>query len=59
MGSYLTRIGVLNLHEIKKILLYMLFQINIKAQNVLHTCSLRTTRRFLKVENKIDCQCIM
>ena len=34
--SFLTRTGVLGLHEIREILLHMLFQININVQNVLH-----------------------
>ena len=34
--SYLTQTGVLGLHEVREILLHMLFQININVQNVSH-----------------------
>ena len=36
MEELLNRIGVLGLHEIREILLDMLFQINVNIQNVLH-----------------------
>ena len=36
MDEYLTPIGVVSLHEIREILLHMLFQTNINVQNVLH-----------------------
>ena len=36
MEEFLNRIDVLGLHEIREILLRMLFKININAQNVLH-----------------------
>ena len=44
-----------------EILPHMLFQININVENVLHTCSRKTTRGYLKTEKKsrIDYQCIM
>ena len=67
MRSYLTpatRIGVLGLHEIKEILLHMLFQININIQNVFHMkkrVHVKPREGFWKKENKtrIDYQCII
>ena len=52
--SFLTRTGVLGLHEIREILLHMLFQININVQNVLHMKKRvhAKPRGFLKTEKE-------
>ena len=58
----LTQTGVLALHEVREILLHMLFQININVQNVLHTkkCVHAKPREAFykqKKKSRIDYQC--
>ena len=63
--SYLTGIGVVGLHEIREILLHMLFQTNINVQNAFHMkkrVHAKPREAFFKTEKKssrIDYQCIM
>ena len=51
-GSHLTRTGVVGLHEIREILLRMLFQTNINVQNTFHMKNVFTRKHDRLFRNK-------